>query len=337
VRQLAVADPVRHHYAPRFYLGGFTDEDGLVCVYEKGRPGGFRAAPHNTGLEKDFYTVETQEKPRDSALVEKLMATIDDLAAPILRKLVNQEPITAQDRSDFSYFMAFMYLRVPAFRELSQQIREAFTKESHRIIASEGEWFDSLVRYAEEQVGEPMPDDIREEIRQMSLDGSYSLTWGKEHHISHITQAEDWSKTIHQMRWTLHESPKDKPFVTCDNPFLMVSSRDPNRISGLRKRDVSLTFPLHRTLLLEATWTPIEGYVKAPASLVKAYNRRTIRASTRFVFASYRSMSLDRTVQQHIGTSPRVEFETFHKPGSDEAYHHHRIVFGTPSTIVTAH
>jgi hypothetical protein len=303
-------------------------------VYEKGKPGGFRAAPHNTGLEKDFYTVETQEKPRDSALVEKLMGTVDDLAAPVLRKLVGQESITPQERADFAYFIAFMYLRVPAFREISQQMREGYTKESQRVIASEDEWFESRVRYAEQQVGEPMPDDVREEIRQMSLDGTYSLTWGKEHHISHITQAEEWSKTIQQMRWAFHQAPKDKPFVTCDNPFLMVSSRDANRISGLHKRDVSLTFPLHRSLLLEATWTPVSGYARAAASLVTVLNRRTIRASTRFVFASYRSTSLDRTVQQHVGTSPRVEFQTFHKPGSDEAYHHHRIVFGTPPKML---
>jgi hypothetical protein len=103
-------------------LAGFVDEGGLVCVYEKGKPGGFRAAPHNTGLEKDFYTVETHEKPRDSAIVEKLMGTVDDLAAPILRKLLCQEPIAPQERADFAYFIAFMYLRVPAFREISQQV-----------------------------------------------------------------------------------------------------------------------------------------------------------------------------------------------------------------------
>jgi hypothetical protein len=86
---------------------------------------------------------------------------------------------------------------------------------------------------------------------------------------------------------------------------------DPNRISGLRKRDESLTFPLHRSLLLEATWTQRSGYTKAPVSLVTAFNRRTARAATRFIFASFQSASS----KKHIGTAPRVEIQTFHKPG----------------------
>jgi Protein of unknown function (DUF4238) len=191
--------------------------------------------------------VETDEKPRDSALVENLMTRVDNRAAPVLAKLVRKEQITPQERLDFAYFVAFMYLRVPAFRDFSQQMRETMMKQSFKAATLDDEWFDDLVRWMEESKGEKMPDDVREEIRQMYLDeDSYSLTWGKEHAISHLPQADDWSQTIARMRWTLHQAPEHKPFVTSDNPFVMVSAIDPNQISGLRKRDVSLTFPLHR-------------------------------------------------------------------------------------------
>jgi Protein of unknown function (DUF4238) len=225
-----------------------------------------------------------------------------------------------------------MYLRVPAFRDFNQQMRETMMKQSFKTAASDDEWFDDLVRWMEEAKGEKMPDDVREEIRQMYLDESYSLTWGKQHALSHLPQANDWSLTIQRMRWTLHEAPKHRLFLTSDNPFVMVSGLDPYQISGLRKPDVSLTFPLHRSLLLEATWNDDNSiiYVKASESLVTAFNRRTIRAATSFVFASHQSKPLDRIVQQHVDTAPRVEFSALRHPAGKGAYFYHRIVFGSP-------
>jgi hypothetical protein len=116
----------------------------------------------------------------------------------------------------------------------------------------------------------------------------------------------------------------------------MVSSDDPNLISGLRKTDVSVTFPLNRSFLLEATWQPeAVTYDKVPESAVTTFNRRSIRAASRFVFASYRSKPLDRLVQQGIGTAPRPVFTTFHNPDTNTSLIHQRLAFGdraNPST-----
>lgn len=323
-------DPVRHHYTPRFYLAGFVDEEGLVCAYEKGKPGGFRGSPKNVGLETNFYTVATHDNPKNTAIVEGLMTIVDDKAAPILAKLVHHETISVQEKLDFSFFMAFMYLRVPAFREFSQQTREGIWKRSMRALASDDEAFAAHVRSLEDAKGETMPDEIRKEIRRMYVDeNSYSVTWDKEHHLAHLTQADELGKSMLLMRWSLHEAPKDKHFITSDNPFLMVSSDDPNLISGLRKTDVSVTFPLNRSILLEATWQPeAVTYDQVPESAVTTFNRRSIRAASRFVFASYRSKPLDRLVQQGIGTAPRAVFTTFHDPDTNTLLIHQRLAFG---------
>lgn len=323
----------RHHFVPRFVLNGFAREDGRVCVYEKGRPGPRWVGTRDAGVSRDFYTVDTMERERNHQIIEDLMAKVDGLGSNGLRKLLQQEPLGAQERADFAYFLAMAYLRVPAFRDFNQHMMEGFYKHSFAGVAQDDEWFTDLTRWMELNQGEQMPDDVREDIRRMYLDQSYSLTFHPEDHLRLLPLAADWSLSIQRMGWELLEAPKRRAFVTSDNPLVMVNCKVPNRVGALRNPDVSVSYALSRRILLVATWAgSAVARRRAKDSEVSQFNRWAVRAASRFVYASYESRPLDRLVQDHIGTAPRLKFSTFRKAGtgSKEVLVHNRVVFGEP-------
>lgn len=72
----------RHHYVPRCWLLGFTEDgkpDGRLYVTDLKRRNQFRSSPPNVGYRKFFNRIEGDPDP-DSG--EKLYQVIEDATAP---------------------------------------------------------------------------------------------------------------------------------------------------------------------------------------------------------------------------------------------------------------
>ena len=73
----------RHHYVPRCWLLGFTEDgkpDGRLYVTDLKRRNQFRSSPPNVGYRKFFNRIEGDPDP-DSG--EKLYQVIEDATAPL--------------------------------------------------------------------------------------------------------------------------------------------------------------------------------------------------------------------------------------------------------------
>ena len=81
-----MSDPKRYHYVPRFYLRRFTDESGLLWVYDKENEGQCRAqTPENTTIANRFYGyVGADETYTDE--IERSLAGIESDAAMVLNR-----------------------------------------------------------------------------------------------------------------------------------------------------------------------------------------------------------------------------------------------------------
>ena len=105
--------PKRQHHVPRFYLEYFTDEEGDVWTYDNVKNTIRNSIPKETANETNHYSGLNELGEYDDN-IEKMLESIEDKAAAIYPKVLRNETITGQDRSDFAVFIATLYTRSPA-------------------------------------------------------------------------------------------------------------------------------------------------------------------------------------------------------------------------------
>jgi Protein of unknown function (DUF4238) len=219
----------RHHVVPRFYLEGFIspDDPGALHMYEKGRPSARRLTPRVVASQEHFYTAELLGGVRDSNIVENVLKTLEDQAAPILRKTLQGEQLTAEERHLFAYFVATMYLRVPHFRSVNQQIQEERFKEQMRILVTDPrgrDWIEADIRRQEEETGRTCSEDARDFLERPLVEGSFTFEIWPEDTMRLLPVAQEWGHDLEGMQWTFLVAD-DAQFVTSDNPLVRVLRR----------------------------------------------------------------------------------------------------------------
>src|ERR1700722_2699196 len=104
-------EPRAHHFVPQCWLAGFTEtgqKDGRLWVTDLNRRKQWASNPPNAGHRRDFYRISD---PRlDPVAVEKALSGIEDLSAPLLRRLdVERRGPTAEELEPLLLFMAIQW------------------------------------------------------------------------------------------------------------------------------------------------------------------------------------------------------------------------------------
>jgi len=73
----------RHHYLPQFYLRRFTDEEGLVSLFDRETKEFRRQPPVNTALRKHFYTVTDADGLKSDG-IEQMFSGLDSNARDVI-------------------------------------------------------------------------------------------------------------------------------------------------------------------------------------------------------------------------------------------------------------
>lgn len=141
---MANKPPRRHHYTPKFYLDHFTDDEGRLHIIARDTGKRWVSKPENTGLEKDFYTLEDVPPSEDPQAIEKLFADFEGKAATVINETITSRAIP-QDREKFTILMNFIALaatRVPTMRELISKPIEELARTMATIMVSSKERFE---------------------------------------------------------------------------------------------------------------------------------------------------------------------------------------------------
>jgi len=300
----------KHHYVPKFYLKGFADpgREPYLWVYEKGNTAIRKSLPENEGCENYYHAFDT-ENGRDTDTVEDWLEKTESAVAPLILKLCGREVLDDRERWVFSHFLALMIVRVPNFRSnVEEMFGELQRKIVDGILGMEG--FEEIVRNHEKKTGKSLADPA--DLKQFVL-GEYNGDVGPDLSLGlMIGDRSKIARIFHDMTWTFIEATDEWKFVTSDNPlFFDVPTHDPRLIvgGGLGSKNVEVSFPVTRDLALVATWDRMEGleggYLKNK-ELVKNTCRRTVINARRFVYAPVKSDALNRLVQKHGDSSPKM-------------------------------
>ena len=267
----------RHHFLPKFYLKGFIDPHNppFIWLYEKGEPLIQKRSPINIAVRKHYHSFVTTAGERDSETVENIFADMEDKAAPVIRKIKNEETLNEQDRKQFARFLAFMMTRVPKFRNDVEILVKRESEKKHAKFTVQ-------------------PEKL----------GEFSLG------ATHI--AEYFIRDFIAMKWTFFKATQEYKFVTSDNPVHYVNPKNEtnsNYRSGLTDKNIEVTFPISKDCMFLGTWIGKEGYEQGNNSLVKKYTKRTINSAQCYVYASQKLDVLNRLVQKYIDRVPQINIE----------------------------
>lgn len=304
----------RHHYLPVFYLKGFVDphNEPYIWLYKKGNPDVRKATARNIAVEKDYYSFITPEGNKDSQTLENELAKIECGVAPVFRKIKNQTELNDQERMLLSLFLALMMVRVPNFRENIEEALGESMKKMNMILATDSRNFKAMIDKFEEDTGKKIGMPI-EELRKYMAEGQYDTRATPQFGLAMaLDMIPTFAPIFSKMNWTFLEITGDYRFVTSDNPLSCIDpAHDPKSLLGvgLLNKDIEVTFPISRDLMLLGMWKNFEGDKILSDKPVRDMNRRTVISALRFVFASQYSDGLKKLVQKHKDSAPRTKVD----------------------------
>ena len=256
------------HYVPQYYLKGFSKDGRTICVYDKQGSGKFTTQVKSIANITGFYTPKIEQY---------LSNNVESQANIVLRKIIERNKITVDDKKILSDYIVVMMKRVPrskerirelapsVVKEVSQKIHEALNiaksmqMESAEFIEKRRTEIQEFIdRYSREQQKEIWLDNIPPGMSPRIVEAISSMTW---------------------IFWTFDQRPA---FLTSDNPIFYFTH------IGIGKPESEVSFPISSHVALWANWRHdlSEGYLPANTQVVKELNRRTVSIATRYIFHS---------------------------------------------------
>lgn len=208
--------PRRHHVLPQRYQRGFADAQGFVWVFDRRRRRISCENPANIAVQKHFYTIEGSDPLHGASLEQFLANQIEGPFWPTLDRLEGGENPTSADRARISLFAAFLLVRGIAARAF-------FARVFGNVIASRQD-----IRWDSGTLDDMFP---RSEAGVLMAFLPRNRALQRMVHIG-----LEAAKHLGTLDTHIMYSPDDEPFMTGDNPLVlvrMVDSGEPASVSAM--------------------------------------------------------------------------------------------------------
>lgn len=305
-----------HHFVPAMYLKGFLDpkkvagRQNVLWVYQqnkKVRPKG----PKRIAGEHGFnYTPET---PGSEDWAESALAVLENAASRHLAKLrAGSVPLTAQEKSELSTYIGVQKFRTRLFREtMNSGYVQAFRRDCAKALRENR--VPEIVANLEAERGEPSPLTLEQAqaFVQGMADGCVGLsqtnkTWTIE---AALDGGKKVAGMVERMHWTLLEAPGDEPWITSDNPVVLL---EPFPIRGpkhpLFGPSLQVLFPVSPRFLVfgEPMTKGPDDRGRVPPRTVRQMNGEVLSIAHLQVYASFYSKALQDQVNQVFKERPPI-------------------------------
>lgn len=178
------------------------------------------------------------------------------------------------------------------------------TKEVMRRSAMFDAYFQKSMDKVEGKHGAKISPEERKKIQKMIVDKQYDLKFPKEHWLKMMMfSLTDTYNIIFQMEWTIFKPPKDKAFITSDNPAYTFNVKPEGFWgSGIgflapNCESTAMLTPKVAIFLSQKHNPSVVRSMDVSNDLVKNINFRTAICSTRFIVSNSETL-LKRTVER---------------------------------------
>lgn len=297
-----MSKPVQHHYLSKnAYLKFFESPDkaDFIWMYQRSEEPIF-VNTHNVAKERHLYSF-TDERGQYNTGLESALAEMEGVACKIFEKLNNAEGqivITAQEKSELSYFLAMQVARTPAFRDTLKQQSAEFAKLYMQMLASNKEAFArSLDKLKEKNPN--TPDISVEEMQEFIFGEKYTIKMkGENYFLKQAVQLGDHIYPSIMMKDIFILRSKSVDLITSDYPVNLIPHPGVPAFYGGGFLMSGILFPVgtHTAIFCKNPNDPksppkqderiLLGYKEVPPVHGRWINKVTINYAERFLFGS---------------------------------------------------
>ncbi len=219
-----------------------------------------------------------------------MFATLEGRVWPIIERLDgHKREWEKEDRTNLALFAAFLRNRVPAFDKEQNQFADDFFRFWAK---SSNPTPEAIAESVKETTGETIDLDKATEMHRIVHNDDYDLENPRQNNIKMMLEVSlEVVEAFVRMDWTVLWSPKEMPFITSDDPYVLIQS--PNFDSslsgvGVLTPGVVTIVPLSARTLLCLRNDGLHGgvqYDKAPKDFVRFVNFWIAANSDRFIMA----------------------------------------------------
>lgn len=302
------------HVIPRYHLSKFSDQNGCVWIYNAGsKPRS--SVPERIGVENNFYSFPKEDGTLDNR-VDELITHVEGRGHPIYDKLLTSgAALSPQDKLDFGYYVALMYVRTTAVRrQVGETLGKLVQTHMHAFVALP-QAFESLVKDVEDERGETMPPHVREAVKKHFTDFSdRTMNVAKHATLPIMGSIVPITQHLRQMNWAILES-RHGFFITSDNPVSLWSKPETHHPifghGGFQNKTVEVSLPLSPKKLLLMTYQPVDFHCEIPRSLVTVLNDRLAANSESALYSHVEHKDVQKLAEQYKDSRPSVASSGF--------------------------
>jgi hypothetical protein len=305
-------DPRKHHYVPVFYQRNFTNDSGLLWLYDRQKATYKELHPRSICFERDLYAVKPENKPRDMQVELKVLSVVDSLGSRGIRDFQIGKPNNEAEQ-EVAFFMAFQWTRVPT---ISRDVRVTYAKaieELSRIAFANVERARAIMENHARDTGERL--DVTPESMVEAVQGKQFEIVATETAFltTMMEQATSLTKVLLQLDWEVLVASEETGFIICDCPVVVVPPRGGDQVGFLVPGSAKY-FPISRHLCLRLGEPgKSRKYRKIDREAVRIVNENVAANSERFIMAPSRAQLetvVSRSGSVRKESMPRFTIET---------------------------
>lgn len=288
----------KQHTIPRFYLNQFIHPG---WVYLRGSKQPRRVQSAKSEAVKDFYY--SQDMGDEDYPLDSINTYIEGYTAPVLQELsTTKAPLPDASKLLFSYFIANLALRVPAYiEEMSETMVNALEQVDDMAK--------KITQKMEVKIGENKPyiqagsrkytykewRDFLESLRQQNKEGKALIE-------TTMSTVADLAPVIAHMSWVILTAPNGVFFVTCDRPVVLTDLEGSRIGAGWANRNAVGTLPLSpsRYLVLYGSPSGKWQYQRASKEAVEDLNSRTIHFTIDAIYSPERYQPAENWLRKAV-------------------------------------
>ncbi|MDD3303114.1 MAG: DUF4238 domain-containing protein [Candidatus Gracilibacteria bacterium] len=256
----------KHHYLPRKYLKGFSDNNNLFYIYDKEKDIIFQQYPDSFFFKNNLNTFEINGAEKD--FLENLYTNTENLFWPSYEKIINSTPkeyINGLDKLNLYLFLLFLFWRLPFNEKIVENFVDIAFKKGEKL-----DFFSIVGKNGETGVFENEIIGKIKGLKDFKKILKILLPFYPFHKI------KDWS--ISPLNWKfLYTQDNTSWYITSDNPII-TNKENYNNLDSLLE---DILFPISGKILLVGT--KVKDNAIFSGRTIIDYNVAMIHNANRFV------------------------------------------------------
>lgn len=279
-------EPRKHHYVPVFYQKHFTDEEGLLWVYDRKLKTYKKLSPKVVCFENDFYTIFSKDGRHLREIETQFTKPLDGIAAAALQSLALDRRLDSETSQGLALFMGLQRTRLPSFRRAVSAALKANVEQFMRLGFSDVRRASQLIARYQKDTGvviDQTPEALVDAVRSGALTVEPTETGFLQ---QMVLVSLNFAEIIRRFKWCVLEAPRTSGFISCDDPLVTVPPAVGTEEGvGIATPGSITYFPLTQRFCLQIEGIPhAVSFRKTGAHKTRQVNKNITANSDRFIF-----------------------------------------------------